>query len=251
MITTFIVEDEKPALERLVNFLEEYDFIRIIGNAASGEKAAAEIDRLKPDLLFLDIHLADISGIDMLNLISHKPKVIFTTAYDNYALEAFNLHAVDYLLKPYGPERLNEAIGKAESQIQQNAPAQLEQLKTMLENWRPAAEYLRRIPSRIGDKVYIFSDDDVVFFNSENKLIFAHLVSEKFMLNYTLEQLQSRLDPEKFFRIHRSTIVNMNYIKTIETWFAGTYRMIVKDAAKTELTISRVAGRELRKKLGW
>ena len=115
----------------------------------------------------------------------------------------------------------------------------------------PQADYLIRIPSKIGDKIYIINEDDIVYITSEDKLVFAYLNETKYLINYTLEQLQSRLNPDKFFRIHRSTIVNMDYVKTIETWFAGGYRMIVKDKNKTELTISRSAGKLLRQKLGW
>ena len=250
MIRAFIVEDEHPALQRLQEFLQRIPDIEIVGSEGSGKKASDQIEGVRPDLLFLDIHLSDISGIDLLHLLSHQPLVIFTTAYDKYAIEAFELRAVDYLLKPFSEERLKEAVGRARERLTANeAPA--EGIMQLLSNWNPQKDYLTRIPSKIGDKIYVLPDNDVVYFASEDKLVFAYLTDAKFMLNYTLEQLQNRLDPDKFFRIHRSTIVNLNYVKTIEAWFGGGYKMKVKDKKNTELTISRSAGRALRDKLGW
>lgn len=246
----YIVEDEAHARERLEQFIKNVPELDIVGRNESGQKASMEIDELKPDILFLDIQLTDITGIDVLHLISWKPLVIFTTAYNDYAIQAFELQAVDYLLKPFSEARFEAAVEKAINQLN-SEENKMGQLKELLNSWSPKENYLNRLPSKIGDKIYIINDDDIVYFTSEDKLVFAYLFETKYLINYTLEQLQSRLNPEKFFRIHRSTIVNLNYIKTIETWFAGGYRMLVKDKNKTELTISRSAGKLLRQKLGW
>jgi two-component system, LytTR family, response regulator len=246
----YILEDEKPARERLEGFIAKYSEFELIGFSESGKNAVPEIDTFKPDLLFLDIQLTDITGIDVLHLISNKPLVIFTTAYNEYAIKAFDLQAIDYLLKPFSEERFNIAVGKALKKLSGDKN-NINQFKEFLNEWKPQVDYLTRIPSKIGDKIYIINEDDVVYITSEDKLVFAYLFETKYLINYTLEQLLSRLNPEKFFRIHRSTIVNMDYVKTIETWFAGGYRMIVKDKNKTELTISRSAGKLLRQKLGW
>lgn len=246
----YIVEDEKPAQERLEKFISTIAEFELIGFSESGKKAAIEIDSLKPDLIFLDIQLTDITGIDVLHLISHKPLVIFTTAYNDYAIQAFDLQAIDYLLKPFSEDRFHIAVEKALKQLG-GENENINQFKKLLNDWKPKNDYVTRIPSKIGDKIYIINEDDIVYITSEDKLVFAYLFETKYLINYTLEQLQSRLNPDKFFRIHRSTIVNMDYVKTIETWFAGGYRMIVKDKNKTELTISRSAGKLLRQKLSW
>lgn len=246
----YIVEDEKHARERLEKFILNISELELVGFSESGEKAAFEIDTLNPDLIFLDIQLTDITGIDVLHLISSKPVVIFTTAYNDYAIQAFDLQAIDYLLKPFSEDRFNRAVEKALKQMRGDKDG-INQFKKLLNEWKPQENYLTRIPSKIGDKIYIINEDDIVYITSEDKLVFAYLFETKYMLNYTLEQLKSRLNPEKFFRIHRSTIVNMDYVRTIETWFAGGYRMIVKDKNKTELTISRSAGKLLRQKLSW
>ena len=246
----YIVEDEKHARVRLEEFINQYPEFELIGFSESGKKAALEIESFKPDLLFLDIQLTDITGIDLLHLLSEKPLVIFTTAFNEYAIQAFDLQAIDYLLKPFSEERFNIAVDKALKQLG-GEKANINQFKQLLNDWKPQTDYLTRIPSKIGDRIYIINEDDIVYITSEDKLVFAYLLETKYLINYTLEQLQSRLNPDKFFRIHRSTIVNMDYVKTIETWFAGGYRMIVKDKNKTELTISRSAGKLLRQKLGW
>ena len=250
MIRAFIVEDEQPALERLKDLIDEITDVEIIGSNPSGKEAVQQIDSLKPDLLFLDIHRTDISGIDVLRLISHQPAIIFTTAYNQYAIEAFELRAVDYLLKPFSKERFEEAVDKVREKLQPDQDM-TSTFKQLLQSWQPGKDYLTRIPSRIGDKIYILPDDEIVYFKSEDKVVFAYLADSDFIVNYTLEELQNRLHPDKFFRIHRSTIVNLNYVKTIEAWFGGGYKMKVKDKRNTELTISRSAGRLLREKLGW
>ncbi|MCK4560043.1 MAG: response regulator transcription factor [Calditrichia bacterium] len=250
MIRTLIIEDEKPALDRIRGFLATLPDIEILDSTDSGKIAAALIDELKPDLIFLDIHLSDISGIDLFHLISYKPLVIFTTAYNQYAIRAFELQAIDYLLKPFSLERLKVAVNRAKETLDGNLSSE-KSIKNLLSQWSPQKDYLKRIPSKIGDRIYIINEDKVVYFASDQKLVFAHLEDTKYLVNYKLEELNARLDPEKFFRIHRSTIVNLNYVQTIEAWFGGGYKMKVRDKQKTELTISRAAGKLLRQKLGW
>ncbi len=246
----YIVEDEKPALIRLKKLTAALPEIILAGLSETGKQAVIDIDRLKPDILLLDIHLSDMSGIDILPLVAHKPKVIFTTAYDSYAVQAFELRAVDYLLKPFTSERLKEAIEKAVTQLQ-SLPQNFNEIKQLLSQWQPQNDYLNRIPSKIGDKIYILNDDDIVYFRSEDKYVFASAVDRQYIINFTLEQLEVRLNPSKFFRIHRSKIVNLNYVDSIEPLFAGGYCATVKDQKRTELSISRTAGKKLKDKLGW
>jgi two-component system LytT family response regulator/two-component system response regulator LytT len=250
MIRSIIVEDEKPALDRLEGFLNQIPDIQIVATSSSGKEAAQLIEDEKPDLVFLDINLPDVSGIDILHLLSFRPLIIFITAYNQYAIKAFELQAIDYLLKPFPRERLELAVQKAREKLlsEQDPSASL---KRLISSWNPQKNYLKRIPSKIGDKIYIIVDENIVYLASEEKLVFAHTPESKFLINYRLDELQARLDPDKFFRIHRSTIVNLNYVKTIESWFAGGYRMIVRDKQESELVISRSAGKLLRQKLGW
>jgi two-component system, LytTR family, response regulator len=253
MITVLIVEDEQPALDRLTLFLQEQVDIQLIGSARTGREGALLIDAQKPDLVFLDIHLPDISGLDLLRIITHQPFIIFTTAYNQYAVQAFELQAVDYLLKPFSEDRLQQALQRVREKTGQNVPPELNTLKNLLARYGAVrnTEYLTRIPSKIGDKIYILADDDIIYLASEERIVFAHLYETKYIINYTLDELQARLNPDKFFRIHRSTLVNLNYISLIESWFAGGYKTRMKDKQSTELIISRTAGKQLRQKLGW
>jgi len=250
MITTIIVEDELPALERLSGMLKDQPEIQQVGTARTGQEAAVLIDSLKPQLVFLDIQLPDLSGLDLLHILSHRPLIIFTTAYNQYAVQAFELQAVDYLLKPFSQDRLTAALQRVREKISQNSSS-LTEIKNLLANYGMSKEHLTRIPSRVGDKIYILTDDDIIYLASEDRLVFAYLYETKFLVNYTLDELQARLNPNKFFRIHRSTLANLNYIAMIEAWFAGGYKTKMKDKKGTELIISRTSGKLLRQKLGW
>ncbi len=250
MIKTLIVEDEQPALNRLKDMLSEYDDIQLIDTCMSGEAAIRAIDTHKPDLIFLDIHLPDFSGMDVLKLISHDPLVVFVTAFNQYAHEAFELQAVDYLVKPFSADRLDSSLQRVREKLKLG-DTNAELINNLLANWKTEQNYLKRLPSKIGDKIYIMTDDEILYISSENKMVTAFTESSKYLINYTMDELQNRLDPEKFFRIHRATIVNLNYVALIETWFAGGYRLIIKNKEKTELLISRSAGKKLRQMLGW
>ncbi len=242
---TYLIEDEKPALQRLQGLLEQIGDIEIIGTSGGGKQAILEIDALQPELVLLDIHLADMSGLDVLQLIKSKPAVIFTTAYDQYAVQAFELRAVDYLLKPFSLERLQEAISRVRQKTEKPA------IDELIARWRPPQACLTLFASRFGDKIIIFSDDEIVYFTSENKFTYACLENRRYLLNPTLSQLQARLDPEKFVRIHRSVIVNLNYVHKIEADSSGGYTITTRDKNKSQLPVSRSAGKSLRKRLGW
>jgi two-component system LytT family response regulator len=250
MLKAIIVEDEEPALQRLQNMLLSFEDVKVLDACRLGKEAAKSIDLHQPDLVFLDIDLPDISGLDLLKLITHEPQIIFVTAYHQYAIAAFELKAIDYLLKPFSQERLQTALQKVREKLQRG-DQNTELIRNMIATWQAVQNYLRRLPSKIGDRIYIVTDDEILYISSENKLVYAFTEKSKFLLNYTMEELQNRLDPDKFFRIHRSTIVNLNYVSLIESWFAGGYRLTIKNKEKTELLISRSAGKKMRQKLGW
>ncbi len=241
----YVVEDEPPARERLLAFIEAHPRLTAAGWSETGQQALEAIPEVMPDVVILDIHLPDISGLDVFKLLPQKPQVIFSTAYDQYAVQAFEFNAVDYLLKPYSYQRFEQAIEKLQ-QRHPNANPVAEVVQTVR-----MRQPLQRIPAKVGERIYILNVEDVVYFASEDKVVMAHLVEKAYIINYTLEELEQRLDPEQFFRIHRSTIVNLNFVHTIEPYFGGSYVMEVKDKKHTQLTISRNAARRLRQKLGW
>jgi len=245
-----IVEDERPAREYLEKLCRDEQDISGVWAVETGLRAIENIDSEKPDLIFLDINLPDISGIDVLKNINHHPEIIFCTAYDEYAVAAFEHRAVDFLLKPYSRERFQQAMEKVRERLVQKKNLE-SQLSRLLAEWQPDIRFISRIPAKVGEKIYLLNTDDVAWFSSENRLVFAHQVSKKYAINYTLDELEKRLEPERFFRIHRSTIVNLDYVVSIEPYFGGAFIMKLKTPDKTELKISRNAARDLRRKLGW
>ena len=210
MITCFIVEDETLAIQRLAELVSEEVELELLGTSDNGEEAITRIESLQPQLLFLDVRLPDISGLDVLKILTHRPAVIFTTAYDEYAVEAFSQNAIDFLLKPLSRERFQQAIAKFKQQDDLNNMNV--QMTRVLERWHSQTEHMIRIPSKIGERIFILNVQEIIYFASENKLIFAHLTDSEFLMNYTLDELERRLNPAHFFRIHRSTIVNLNFV---------------------------------------
>jgi two-component system LytT family response regulator len=250
MITCLIIEDEKPSRERLKSFVSGNNSLDLIDEAENAIDAIKKINEQKPQLIFLDVQLPDLSGLDILKVIKHKPFVIFTTAYDQYALNAFQNNAIDFLLKPFSQESFNKAIDKVKEKIQ-FVPDVVSEMGKFLEQVRIQANLLTRIPAKVGEKIFILGVQDILYFKSKDKVVFAHLKNDYYIINYTLDELQQRLNNEQFFRIHRSTIVNLDFVRTIEPFGGGTFLMRLKDSQKSELQISRNAAREIREKLGW
>ncbi len=254
MIGCLIVEDELPARNRLLELINNRSELQVVGMATNGREAIQLIDSLKPELLFLDVHLPDISGLDVLKVVHHKPHIVFTTAYDRYAVQAFEHNALDYLLKPYSADRFRLSVEKILNQ--RNDPHLIKPASTIIDlpeqngASRPWT-YLKRIPAKTADKIYLLNTENIVYFISRQKVVTVHLSNDFHIVNYTLDELQMRLDPELFFRIHRSTIANLNFVQTIEPLFGGTYLMHMKDKHHTELNVSRNAGRNIRQRLGW
>ncbi len=250
MIKTIIIEDEKPARDRLTGFIKDSPELELIASCENGKDAVNVINTLHPDLIFLDVHLPDISGLDVLKVISSQPLIIFTTAFDTYALDAFKNNAVDFLLKPFSKEQYREAVAKASEKINSSIPAHTN-FEELLHIIRPQNEHLTRIPAKVGEKIYILPVNEIYYFLSKDKVVFAYLKNTSFIINFTLDELQNRLNNEHFIRIHRSTIVNFNFVHTIEPLGAGTYMIRMRDQDKTELQISRSAAKEIREKMGW
>ena len=249
-ITVIIIDDEKQGRERLKDFCGVHPDMEVIGEADNGRSAIGKIEELKPDLIFLDIQMPDITGIDVLKNIQHQPQVIFCTAHDEYAVKAFEHEAIDFLLKPFSRERFDSALEKIKDQPDFKKDL-AEEMQKILSVWQNETNWLRRIPAKVGDRIHLINTGDITHFTSENKYVFAFLKDKHLAINYTLDELQKRLDPNQFFRIHRSTIVNLDFVGTIEPWFSGSFMMYLNDGKKTELKISRNSAKELKQLLGW
>jgi two-component system LytT family response regulator len=248
-----LVDDEDLAIKRLRRLLRDEPSVEIIGTAQNGRKAIELVEHLKPDLLFLDIQLPGLSGLDVIRRLQHMPVVIFTTAYDEYALAAFETSAVDYLLKPIEKPRLRKAMEKLDRlRSGEDIGAIGERLDLLLRNLeqRPEERFLSHIPVKIGERFLIFPVSDIAYLYASDKYTFLVTAEKEHIIGRTLAELQGKLDPTRFVRIHRSTIVNVHNIKEIVTLFGGRCFCRLKNPPK-ELPISRSMVSSLRRILGF
>lgn len=250
----FLVDDESLALRRLERMLREDGRLEILGTATDPERAALEIELLAPDVLFLDIQMPGLTGFDLLGRLDRQPLVIFTTAYDQYALRAFEHHSIDYLLKPIEHEQLDRALGKLERMAVGEIPrpeiqSLLRQITSALQPMQNAGR-LDRIPSRSGERVHFLELARITHFFAEDKLTYAATAEKNWVVDRTIAELEEKLDPVRFVRVHRSTIVNLDYVDELNSWFGGRMMLRLKDPKKTEISVSRERLKELKERLG-
>jgi two-component system LytT family response regulator len=250
VIRAFVVDDEPLAVKRLVRLLEETGRAEIAGSSTDPVDALAALGNSDVDVLFLDIQMPGMNGFELLTLLDPQPMVVFTTAYDQFALEAFQVNSIDYLLKPIEASHLSRALDKAERL--RRVPEPLPDLKALLEQLRGAAApaWPERIASRSGERIHILDLATVTHFFAEDKLTFAAAAGKNHVVDQTITELEGKLDPRRFFRIHRSTLVNLAWVRELDQWFAGRMRLRLKDAKATELTVARDRVAELKKRLG-
>jgi DNA-binding LytR/AlgR family response regulator len=246
---TLIVDDEKLARERLHGFLAPLDGVEVVGEARNGPEALELIAREKPDLVFLDVQMPGMSGFEVLReLDGEVPHVVFATAHDEYAIQAFEVDAVDYLLKPFGRARVADAVERVRQRAPSDAAASLETLLGRLDG---EERRLRRIPVHAGRRILLVAPEDVRWFGVEHRLVYAHLADRAHMTNFTLRELEERLDPATFFRAHKATLVNLAHVKAIVPWFGGRVKLAMDDTAGGEVVVSRAQARVLRARIKW
>jgi two-component system LytT family response regulator len=254
-LRAYLVDDEAPALERLRRLLEQTDRVRVIGSATEPEEAVEALSADPPDVCFLDIEMPRLNGFEVLARLPSQPIVIFTTAYNQYALQAFAVNSVDYLLKPVDPESLERALTKIErlrgsaQPGQPNLPALLQQFADSLRETKP--EYPDRIASRLGDRLWFLDLDRVTHFYAEDKLTFAACEGKVYCVDHTIAELENKLNPRQFARIHRGTLVSLAWIKEVALLTGGALNVRLKDAQETELTVARDRAREFKEKVGY
>ncbi len=233
---TILIDDEPLALQRLERLLAPFEFIEITATASSGFEAVEKINELKPDLIFLDIQMPELTGFEVLEQIDESPFIIFSTAYDEYALKAFETNSIDYLLKPIEPKRLKTALEKLQRFTQEDIGLYKEQLQKLLASFKAPSK--KRIKVKIGNHIRLLNVEDIYYFRAEDKYVEVHTFDESFLLNQSLNQLQADLPPDDFVRVHRSAIINLNFLMEIKNNF-GTYRVRMLDKNKSELPVSR------------
>lgn len=240
-VKALIVEDEELARQRLKMLLTEYPWIELIAECADGLSGLKAIEKHKPDLVFLDIQMPGLTGFDVLAQIKHNPKIIFTTAYDQYALKAFEFNSIAYLLKPIEREKLDKALQKIKTDDVDSSSmartALLDQLSAFL--GKQDKQYLKRLQVKIGDRILLLSLDEILYFESEDKYTTVVTEGKKHIIDTPLVELEAELDPEKFIRIHRSCLVNVNWVAEIQRHMAGKLNLLLRDKDKTSLAVSR------------
>lgn len=239
---TILVDDEQPARRRLARLLAAHPEVLVVGEADTGADAVQVIRDLRPELAFLDIHLPHFDAFEVLRKVEEPPLVIFTTGHDQHALQAFEAASIDYLLKPVEPESLARAIAKLK-RLTQAAPGDLERrLHEFVAGFRSpvAPEYMNKMAVRVGDRAFLIDMAQVTHFEAKDKYVFLHTGEGKnHLVDGTLADLETRLDPRKFVRIHRSTLVNVDHIREIQNWFNGKYRLVLDDRKATEVLVSK------------
>lgn len=239
-IRTLIIDDEPLARERVKRFLRDEDEIEIIGECTNGVDAVGAIKEKKPDLIFLDIQMPEKNGFEVIKSLSSKslPTVIFVTAYDQYALQAFDVHALDYLLKPFTRERIHRAVVRAREQIDGKRYGKIdERLASLIADLKTEKKYLERLVVKSTGRVFFLKVDEIDWIEAAGNYVKLHVGRETHMIRETMNGIEAKLDPDKFLRIHRSTVVHIDRIKELHPMFSGDYAVILRDG--TELALSR------------
>src|SRR5262245_17311603 len=249
MLRAYIVDDERLAVQRLTRLLETSGRVDIAGSATDPEAALAFMHAHPVDVLFLDIQMPGVTGFELLDRLDAHPLVIFTTAYDQYALNAFEVNSIDYLLKPIEPERLEHALDKLE-RLRSQLPPDIRALARELAAELAPGRRLERIASRVGERTTVLETSRVSHFVARDKLTFAIVNGREHVIDYTLTDLEARLDARRFVRIHRSTVVNASFVQELFPAVDGGVLVRLKDEPKTELSVARDRVRDLKQRLG-
>ncbi len=237
-LRVMVIDDEELARNRLKKMLRKYgDALEVIGEAKDGEEAVDRINALHPDAIFLDVQMPGHDGFEVVRRLKIKPYIIFATAYDEFALKAFEENTVDYLLKPIEDKRLDKAVDKLRrvgESLSNQHDANIERLLARL-----SASTVRRLQVKVGDRIVLVDLADVVYFEAKDKYTFLHTADQEYIVEQTLAELEAKLDSGEFVRIHRSAIVNLRHMLDLVKWFGGKYKMRLRDLKHTELIVSR------------
>jgi two-component system, LytTR family, response regulator len=251
MIRVCVIDDEPIACRKIQRMLKDDPEIETVGVCSNGEEAREAIEKLLPDLVFLDVQMPEMDGFEVLKSLNVEkmPHVIFVTAYDHYAIRAFEVHALDYLLKPFDRKRFQEALNHGKTQIGQDRNrTNKSELKALLEEMKTAPRYLERLVIKAHGKVFFLKTDAIDWIEAQGKYELVHAGQESHLIREGMGKLESELDPKKFVRIHKSTIVNIDRIEHLQPLFHGDFRAFLRNG--TRLTVSRRHREKLEKFLG-
>ena len=234
-IRTLIIDDEPIAREGVRMQLERAADFEIIGECGNGLEAVRAIEQQTPDLIFLDVQMPELSGFDVVERVGadRMPAIVFVTAYDQYALHAFDANAVDYLLKPVDETRFDRALQRAREQLQGRRIESIDRrLTALIEEIKARPKYLERIAIKSSGSIFFIEVEQLDWVEAANNYVRMHTGGQSHMLHETMNSLEARLDPERFARIHRSTLVNLSRIKEMHALFHGEYEVVLKDGTR-------------------
>jgi len=239
-----IIEDEPIARDQLRELLGDVDWIECVGEASDGVTAVSVIDEVKPDLVFLDIEMPELSGLDVLQRIQHDPAIVFTTAYDKFAVAAFELEAIDYLLKPFGRDRLFAALERVRRAIRDDDDVAVARRAHEALNQLSGSEPLTRIFVRDRGRIVPIAVRDIERLEADDDYVAVHSRGRRYLVYLNLSEFEARLDPTAFLRIHRSHIVNLDFVASLASFDATRLQVELRDG--TKLLASRTRSKELK-----
>ena len=249
-LRVFLVDDEPLALKRLARLLEATGRVEIVGRASDPSRAVAELADAVVDVVFLDIHMPGLSGLEVAGRLPQHLMVVFTTAHDQHAVTAFEINAVDYLLKPIERGRLNATLDRVAARRAEPPRDDLAATLEKLTGHLRGATHLGHLASRVGERVHLIPVDEVTHVFARERATYAATATAEHMLDTPLVDLERRLDPAKFVRIHRSTLLNLDHLDEVQPWPGGRLLVRVKDPKRTELEVARDRVQALKERLG-
>ncbi len=253
-LRTVIIEDEAPARELVKAYIKTNSNIELLAECQDGFTGVKTINDLKPDLIFLDIQMPKLTGFEMIELLDNVPEIIFTTAYDQFAIKAFELSAVDYLMKPFSRDRFNEAVDKVLARLQSRAKSpketsiKNENIEKFTNLRKDNVEQVERLFVKTGTKIDVVSVEDIIKIEAQDDYVEIHTSTKKYLKNDTMNYLEKVLPPKTFIRVHRSNIINLNYISKIEKYGKESYIVKLNDGSVVNVSKSRI--KELKNQLG-
>ncbi len=234
-IRTVIVDDEPLARRGIRAHLKEERDVEIIAECSNGREAVHVIKEQAPDLVFLDVQMPELDGFGVLEALNVEPlpSIIFVTAYDKYALRAFEVHALDYLLKPFDTERFTRAMERARGQIERRSISDLShRLQSLIDDLRTNQKYAERLVIKTAGRIFFLGVEEIDWVEAADNYVRLHVGSDKHLLRETMNSLESRLDPAQFLRIQRSTMINVRRIKELHPLFKGEYEIVLRDGTR-------------------
>lgn len=243
-VKTIIVDDEQLGRDLIKEYLTDHSEIEVIAECRDAHEAYEAINNYHPELLFLDIQMPEINGFELLEMLDEIPQIIFSTAYDQYAIKAFEVNAVDYLLKPYDQERFNIALQRALKNIH-TAQSTNDVIKKLLKTIHSPQKYLDRLLIKQPGKIVIISCSEINWLEAMDDYVEIHTDKETYLIPQSMNSLESRLNPDQFVRAHRSYLVNIDAIKEIVSYSQGRYKVYLKD--NKVVSLSRLGAKKLKR----